>query len=101
MSEMVAPHMTAIHLVTVAWALAGIGGEKRAADAARLLGLHARLLPEGYVPTQTERLNHSRAEAVVRAGLTDDVAYRAAYAEGGGLTLEEATALLQAYLDEQ
>ena len=64
-------------------------------------GLHARLLPEGYVPTQTERLNHSRAEAVVRAGLTDDVAYRAAYAEGGGLTLEEATALLQAYLDEQ
>ncbi|MFF4162929.1 BTAD domain-containing putative transcriptional regulator [Streptomyces sp. NPDC001741] len=101
MSEMVAPHMTAIHLVTVAWALAGVGGEGRAADAARLLGLHARLLPEGYVPTQTERLNHSRAEAVVRAGLTDDVAYRAAYAEGGGLTLEEATALLQAYLDEQ
>ncbi|MER5550803.1 BTAD domain-containing putative transcriptional regulator [Streptomyces sp. NPDC002793] len=99
MVMMVAPHMTAIHLVAVAWALAGPGGEGRGADAARLLGLHAALLPESYVTTATERRDLARAEETARAALSDSEAYEAAYAEGGGLTLEEATALVHVYLD--
>ncbi|MGW0789652.1 BTAD domain-containing putative transcriptional regulator [Streptomyces sp. NPDC002911] len=100
MVVMVAPHMTAIHLVAVAWALAGPGGERRGADAARLLGLHAALLPERYVPTATERRDRARAEETARACLADAEAYETAYAEGGGLTVEDATALVHAYLDE-
>ncbi|MFH8754120.1 BTAD domain-containing putative transcriptional regulator [Streptomyces atroolivaceus] len=100
--EMVAPHMTAVHLVTVAWALAGAGagGEQRGADAARLLGLHAELLPDGYLPTAMERRNLARAEETARAALPDAEAYEAAHAEGGGLTVEEATALAQAYVGD-
>lgn len=44
-----------------------------------------------------ERDNFDRAEELVRAALGD--AYEAAYAEGGGLSLEEATALVDAYRD--
>ncbi|MFE9824978.1 BTAD domain-containing putative transcriptional regulator [Streptomyces sp. NPDC005791] len=99
MAELVAPQMTAVHLVIVAWALAGPGGGRRGADAARLLGLHAALLPQGYVRTAMERRNLASAEETVRACLADDGAYEAAYAEGGGLALEEATALVHAYLD--
>lgn len=100
MAQMVAPQMTAIHLVTVAWALGGLGGERRAADAARLLALHDALLPGGYVPTAAERENLALAEELVRAALPDDEAYARAYAEGGGLTLEEATALMDAHVRE-
>lgn len=42
-----------------------------------------------------ERENFARAEALVRGGL-GDAAYEAAYAEGGGLSLEEAAALADA-----
>ncbi len=45
-----------------------------------------------------ERENFVRAEELVRAVLGDD-AYASAYAEGGGLSLEEATALVDAYRD--
>ncbi|AWL38082.1 MULTISPECIES: BTAD domain-containing putative transcriptional regulator [unclassified Streptomyces] len=100
MAQMVAPQMTAIHLVTVAWALAGLGGERRAADAARLLALHDALLPAGYVPTASERTNLLLTEELVRAGLPDGEARDRAYAEGGGLTLEEATALMDAHVRE-
>ncbi|MBM7438609.1 BTAD domain-containing putative transcriptional regulator [Streptomyces sp. HB132] len=99
MAQVVAPQMTSIHLVVVAWALAGPGGEGRGRDAARLLGLHAALLPEGYVPLAVERQNLAMAEETVRTCLADD-AYETAYAEGGGLTLEEATALADTYLAE-
>ncbi|MFI8432566.1 AfsR/SARP family transcriptional regulator [Streptomyces sp. NPDC079020] len=96
LSRMVAPQMTSTHLVAVAWALGGTGGERGARDAARALGLQAALLPEGQVSRAMERQNLARAEAIARAAL-GDTAYERAYAEGGDLTLEEVTALAEAY----
>ncbi|MCX4677740.1 winged helix-turn-helix domain-containing protein [Streptomyces sp. NBC_01433] len=97
LSQMVAPQMTAVHLIAVAWALGGIGGERGGRDAARVLGLRAARLPEGHVPRTTERRNLARAEEITRAVL-GDAAYARAYAEGGGLTLEEVTALAGRYV---
>ncbi|MCX4968965.1 winged helix-turn-helix domain-containing protein [Streptomyces sp. NBC_00654] len=96
LSRMVAPQMTSVHLVAVAWALGGAGGERGARDAARVLGLQAALLPEGQVSRAMERRNLARAESIARAAL-GDAAYERAYAEGGDLTLEEVTALAEAY----
>ncbi|MFE1715480.1 hypothetical protein, partial [Streptomyces sp. NPDC058728] len=62
-------------------------------DAARLVGAYRRHLPPGHVPVTTERAEAALAEKLARAAL-GDAAYEAAYAEGGGLTLEEATALI-------
>ncbi|MGW0691492.1 AfsR/SARP family transcriptional regulator [Streptomyces sp. NPDC002738] len=98
LSQMVAPQMSALHLVTVAWALGGLGGECRAADAARLLGAREGLLPAGHVEASLERDNHERAVELVR-GVLGEAAYATAYAEGDGLTLEEAAALVDAYRD--
>ncbi|MFF1915283.1 BTAD domain-containing putative transcriptional regulator [Streptomyces sp. NPDC058239] len=98
LSQMVAPHMSVIHLFTLARALSGIGGERRAALAARLLGAGKGLLPKGHVPTSTERHDCAQAEELAVAVL-GRAAYDAAYAEGGGLSLEEATALVDAYRD--
>ncbi|MFI2782504.1 BTAD domain-containing putative transcriptional regulator [Streptomyces sp. ALB3] len=98
LSEMVAPQMRVIHLVTVARALAGLGGERRAALAARLLAAGQALLPHGHVPTSMERDNYAAAEELAR-GVLGDAAYEAAYAEGGGLSREEATALVDAYAE--
>ncbi|MEV6166557.1 BTAD domain-containing putative transcriptional regulator [Streptomyces sp. NPDC052052] len=98
MAQMVAPHMAVVYLVTLARALAGIGGERRAALAARLLGAGRGLLPRAYVPTSMERQDYDRAEELAVAVLGRD-AYDAAYAEGGGLSLEEVTALVEAYRD--
>ncbi|MFC8915974.1 BTAD domain-containing putative transcriptional regulator [Streptomyces sp. NPDC057116] len=96
LSMMVAPHMPAVHLVTAAWALAGLGGGDRARTAAVLLGTHAGLLPEGHVAAPMERESLATATARVRAVLGDEAAFRTAYAEGGRLTAEEAAALLEA-----
>ncbi|WP_406381058.1 AfsR/SARP family transcriptional regulator [Streptomyces sp. NBC_01618] len=96
LSQMVAPQMSVIHLVTLARALAGIGGEQRATVAARLLGARRKLLYRGHVPTSVERHDYARTEELAVAVL-GRAAYDAAYAEGGGLTLEEATALVDAY----
>ncbi|MFD6275702.1 BTAD domain-containing putative transcriptional regulator [Streptomyces sp. NPDC060209] len=98
LSQMVAPQMHLLYLVTVARALGGLGGERRAALAARLLAAGQALLPEGYVPTSMERDNYAAAEELAR-GVLGDAAYDAAYAEGGGLSQEEATALVDAYRD--
>ncbi|MFE5095104.1 BTAD domain-containing putative transcriptional regulator [Streptomyces sp. NPDC056638] len=98
LSQMVAPQMSVIHLVTLARALGGLGGEHRAALAARLLGAGKGLLPKGHVPTSMERHDYARAEELAVAVL-GRAAYDAAYAEGGGLSLEEATALADAYRD--
>lgn len=98
LAQMVAPQMTPIHLVSAAWALAGLGGEERARDAARLLGAQAAHLSHLHVPTTVERQNLARAEEAARA-VIGDAAYEAAYAEGAGLTLEEATALATAHSD--
>ncbi|MEU1127954.1 AfsR family transcriptional regulator, partial [Streptomyces sp. NPDC005899] len=98
LSQMVAPHMHTIYLVTVARALGGLGGERRARLGARLLGAAGESLPDGHVPTSMERDDHAAAERQVR-GVLGDAAFEAAYAEGGGLSPKEAAALVEAYRD--
>ncbi|MFJ3923900.1 AfsR/SARP family transcriptional regulator [Streptomyces sp. NPDC090022] len=90
---MVAPHLPAVFLVTAADALASLGGRERAYDAARLLGAYRAHLPAAHHPVSTEREDAAHAEELARAALGED-AYARAYAEGGGLTLKEATALV-------
>ncbi|MFF7180766.1 BTAD domain-containing putative transcriptional regulator [Streptomyces sp. NPDC008121] len=92
LSMLVAPHMPTVHLVTAAWSLAGIGGP-HAEVAARLLGARAALCPAGHVLTPPERESLDQATRLTRSAL-GDAAYEAAYAEGGGLSLGEAAALL-------
>ncbi len=96
LTQMVAPHMAATHLVTAARALGGLGGERGAVLAVRLLAACRELLPGGHVPTSMERENYEAAEELVRAAL-GDTAFEAAYAESGGLSVKEATALVEAY----
>ncbi|MFD9544472.1 BTAD domain-containing putative transcriptional regulator [Streptomyces sp. NPDC060022] len=98
LSQMVAPQMHVLYLVTVARALGGLGGENRAALAVRLLAAARMLLPEGHVPTSLERDNYAAAEELAR-GVLGDAAYQAAYDEGSGLSQKEATALIDAYRD--
>ncbi|MFF8292557.1 BTAD domain-containing putative transcriptional regulator [Streptomyces sp. NPDC016309] len=92
LSEMIAPHMPAVHLVTAARALAGVGGP-RAYTAAVLLGANDALLPAGYVRSPMERESLEGAVTATRARI-GDAAFDAGYAEGGGLSVEEAAALL-------
>ncbi|UYQ61781.1 ATP-binding protein [Streptomyces peucetius] len=92
LSMMIAPQMPAAHILTAARALAGAGD---ALLAARLLGAYEGLLPQGQFMTSLDRENRDLAEDVARAAL-GDAAFEDAYAEGGGLTLEEAAALLRA-----
>ncbi|MFJ4913385.1 AfsR/SARP family transcriptional regulator [Streptomyces sp. NPDC088726] len=96
LTQMVAPHMAATHLVTAARALGGLGGKRGAALAVRLLAACRDLLPSGHVPTAMERENHEAAEELVRAVL-GDTAFEAAYAGSGGLSVKEAAALVEAY----
>ncbi|WP_156725275.1 ATP-binding protein [Streptomyces apocyni] len=107
LAVMIAPQLPAVHLVTVARALVGLAaadGEGapgrvrdaarlgRVRDAARLLGAGDALLPPGHRADTLERENRAAAEAAVRA-VIGDAAYERAYAQGGGLSVEEATAL--------
>ncbi|MFF0258376.1 BTAD domain-containing putative transcriptional regulator [Streptomyces microflavus] len=96
LSAMIAPYMASMQLMTMARALAGLDGEGAPETAARLLGLQAALLPTEHVPTALERQALAEAEEAVRARIGDE-AYRAGYEEGGGLTVEEATALAGTY----
>ncbi|MFD3871326.1 BTAD domain-containing putative transcriptional regulator [Streptomyces sp. NPDC058623] len=93
MARLVAPQMSAVYLLTGGLSMALIGGERRMRDATRLLGAYRALLPVGHFPVTTEREDAARTEELTRAAL-GDAAFEAAYAEGGGLTLEEATALI-------
>ncbi|MEU0402425.1 BTAD domain-containing putative transcriptional regulator [Streptomyces sp. NPDC006197] len=95
LSLMVAPQMPAIHLVTVAWALAGLGARTAgvARTAAVLLGGYEGLLPPGHLAPPMERENLARATELCRSVL-GDAEFEAAYAEGDGLSKEEAAALL-------
>ncbi|MFF3905104.1 BTAD domain-containing putative transcriptional regulator [Streptomyces sp. NPDC001848] len=93
MSRVIAPHMASVLLVTAAMALAGVDGGRRAGDAARCVGAADGLLPPGHVRGPAEIEARATAEAGARAVLGDS-AYEAAYAEGDGLTLEEAAALV-------
>ncbi|MGW1865132.1 BTAD domain-containing putative transcriptional regulator [Streptomyces mauvecolor] len=94
LSRMVAPEMIAVHMLTAAHAIVGLGGPGGGEDAARLVGAHDALLPVGHflAPVQVEQ--RAEAERAARA-LLDEAAYEAAYAEGGGLSVEEATALVR------
>ncbi|MEV0259539.1 BTAD domain-containing putative transcriptional regulator [Streptomyces sp. NPDC050732] len=102
LSRMVAPQMVSVQLSLVAWALAGggngnggvsgAGGGARAYDAARILAVADRELPPRHVATTMEREICEGARERCRAALGDD-AFEAAYAKGGGLSLEETTAL--------
>jgi len=87
------PHLPVTRLVNAARALAGLGGAERATTAARLLGTYDALLPSGYFPSTIERETKAAAERGARDVL-GDAAYEDAHAEGGALTVEEATALV-------
>ncbi|CQR64370.1 BTAD domain-containing putative transcriptional regulator [Streptomyces leeuwenhoekii] len=93
LSTAVAPQMRSVYLTTAAMALAGVDGGRRAGDAARCLGAAAAMTPPAHVTTALERYSRERAVARVRQALGDE-AYEAAYAEGGGLSPEEAAALV-------
>ncbi|MGE7386657.1 AfsR/SARP family transcriptional regulator [Streptomyces sp. NPDC004126] len=93
LAMMVAPYMPAVYLLTAAVARLGLGGPGQAYEAARLIGAYRAQLPPGHVPVSSEREDAAHAEEGARAAL-GDAAYEAAYAEGGGLSLEEATALI-------
>ncbi|MGZ9930654.1 AfsR/SARP family transcriptional regulator [Streptomyces sp. NC-S4] len=93
MARMVAPQMPAVYLLIAALSLVSLGGPRREYDAARLLGAYRAHLPPAHFPVTTEREDHARALELTRAAL-GDAGYEKAYAEGGGLSLEEATALI-------
>ncbi|MFF2197889.1 ATP-binding protein, partial [Streptomyces sp. NPDC058157] len=93
LAMMVAPHMPALYLLTAAVARIGLGGPDAAHEGARLIGAYHAHLPAGHFPVSTEREDAARAGQRARAEL-GDAGYEAAYAEGGGLSLEEATALI-------
>ncbi|MCX4761493.1 winged helix-turn-helix domain-containing protein [Streptomyces sp. NBC_01275] len=93
LSMAIAPHMRSFYLTIAAAAVAGVDGGARATAAARCLGAAEALLPPRHVFVRLEREMHALARKRTRAAL-DDEAYERAYAEGGGLSYEEATALV-------
>ncbi|MCX5269564.1 BTAD domain-containing putative transcriptional regulator [Streptomyces sp. NBC_00199] len=90
-SEAVAPHLRSFYLSIAATALTGVEGGADAA--ARCLGAAAALLPPRHVPPRLERETRELALSRTRAALGDE-RFERAYAEGGGLSYEEATALV-------
>ncbi|ANZ19083.1 winged helix family transcriptional regulator [Streptomyces noursei ATCC 11455] len=93
LTEMVDPDLPVVQLLTGARVLVAVRGAAAARDAARLIGAFDALRAGALVPALSVRESRSRAEAAVRALLADPD-YAAAHAEGGGLSLDEATALL-------
>ncbi|MFG2632666.1 BTAD domain-containing putative transcriptional regulator [Streptomyces sp. NPDC048362] len=95
LSQAITPHLRALCLAVAAMALASLdeGDGDRSADAARCLGAAVAMLPTGHVLSVMERRGHEMTEARIRRRLGPE-AYASAYAEGGGLSLVEATALL-------
>ncbi|MET9757531.1 BTAD domain-containing putative transcriptional regulator [Streptomyces sp. NPDC006372] len=94
LSEAIAPHMRSGYLIIGAWALAALDGGRRAEDAVRCLGAFDALLPAGHIARLQEREARAQAERQARVLLGGRV-YESAYTEGGGLSLEEAAALLR------
>ncbi|MFJ9905238.1 AfsR/SARP family transcriptional regulator [Streptomyces sp. NPDC101152] len=89
----IAPHMHPLYLALAAVGLAETDGGRRARDGARVLGAAEASLAPGHVATSMERETYERARRHTRAVL-GDAAFEAAHAEGGGLSLAEATALV-------
>ncbi|MET9912895.1 BTAD domain-containing putative transcriptional regulator [Streptomyces sp. NPDC006476] len=90
----IAPHMNPLYLALSAVGLAETDGGRSARDGARALGAAEAALPPSHVATSLERDVYDRARRHTRAVL-GDAEYEAAYAEGGGLSLAEATALVR------
>lgn len=90
----IAPHMNPLYLALSAIGLAETDGGRRARDGARALGAAEASLPPSHVATCLEREVYERARRHTLAVL-GDAEYEAAYAEGGGLSLAEATALVR------
>ncbi|MEU9575008.1 BTAD domain-containing putative transcriptional regulator [Streptomyces massasporeus] len=93
LSEAITPHVRSGYLIIGARALAAMDGGGRAEDAARCLGAFDALLPPRHVAQRQERETRERTERQARA-LLGDQAYETAYAQGGGLSPEEAAELL-------
>ncbi|MCF3965413.1 AfsR family transcriptional regulator, partial [Streptomyces fuscigenes] len=98
LSQLMAPEMVAVQLLTASRALAGLalgGGPAPARDAARLLGAYEAALPEGHIRSPFEQEQYEAAERDALAALSGDTAAReAARAEGAKLSLPEAAALI-------
>ncbi|MET7568855.1 BTAD domain-containing putative transcriptional regulator [Streptomyces sp. NPDC005492] len=96
LSEAIAPHLSPLYLRIAAIALARTDGGARARDGVRLVVAARALLPPGHVATSMEREVDRQAEALARGALGDATyeACAAEYAEGGGLSLKEAAALV-------
>ncbi|MFG3256129.1 BTAD domain-containing putative transcriptional regulator [Streptomyces sp. NPDC048172] len=88
----IAPHLVLAQILTAVRSFAHLG---EAGTAARLLGAYDRLTPSpvGHFPHPVERDARAAGEEAVRAALSAEE-YERAYAEGGGLQLEEAVALV-------
>ncbi|WP_066935268.1 AfsR/SARP family transcriptional regulator [Streptomyces sp. NBRC 110611] len=93
LTQMVAPDVPVIQLLTGARVLMAVRGDSAAVDAARLVGAYDALRAEGHVPALIIREDRVRTEAAARA-LLGDADYARGYADGGGLSLEEATTLI-------
>ncbi|NIY64988.1 AfsR/SARP family transcriptional regulator [Streptomyces malaysiensis] len=94
MTGLIAPFIPVTQLLTAAEALSALGGPERAETAARLVGAYDTLRkPQYYRRSAIERIGQERTETAARAELGDD-AYERVHAEGMGLTLEEAVALV-------
>ncbi len=95
LTQIVAPDLPVFQFLTAARAVLGVRGAAAGGpDAARLIGAYDTLRSAQHRPQRIVRRNRAAAEAETRAALGDDAAYDRAYAEGGGLSLEEATALI-------
>ncbi|WP_069869256.1 AfsR/SARP family transcriptional regulator [Streptomyces malaysiensis] len=94
MTGLIAPFIPVTQLLTAAEALSALGGPERAETAARLAGAYDTLRkPQYYRRSAIERTGRERTETAARAELGDAV-YERVHAEGMGLTLEEAVALV-------
>ncbi|WP_263170909.1 ATP-binding protein [Streptomyces sp. SCSIO ZS0520] len=93
LSLAIMPQMVSVHLTTAALALVRDEEGGRAYEGIRLYGAAERHLPSGHVPTAPEREIAERVEREGRAAL-GEARYAAARAEGDGLSLDEAVALV-------
>jgi predicted ATPase/DNA-binding SARP family transcriptional activator len=95
MANLVAPTLLYGQFLTAAWALAGLG---RAEDAVRLVAAFDAAVrtrvPQGHVPHATERHLRAHALAAIEAAGLSEADHARAHAEGGGLSPQEATALV-------
>ncbi|GAA0461838.1 hypothetical protein GCM10009544_25430 [Streptomyces stramineus] len=92
-ATLVAPELPMAQLLIAALAHAELGGEEHALTAARLIAASTVLRPLQQRLVSSERETRDRAEAAARAVL-GDAGYERAHTEGGGLSLEEAIALV-------